>query len=715
MTRPLDVARWPPWLQDRTGSVASAESSSSAVTFPTTPLSGKVYLAIGADLTRPPTSWSWTDISNYVRFTSGISTRQGRADEQSTVSTSAGQLTLDNRDGRFSRRNPNSPYFGSLTFNTPIWATVDPGSGPITRMQMFVNEWPTRWDRSATDSTVPIQCAGIMRRLQQGTVLKSAMRRRVLSPNEPTPAAYWPCEDGSNATTVVSGLPGGRPMVGFVADSGTVGHPEFGSGFGGSTGSLNLLAAPDGEGVSAPVTLASASGFQAEFMIISNFGATVDLVLEFDCGTLSLNIGIGPTTADGSPHHVAVRFVQNGPNVDVTGYRDGVAGATTPVAATLSTSLAISTRNPSQGTDLRLAHLVVYDFASMNVPTTRAPAATAYAGELATTRIRRLAAEEGVPMLCTSGLSPAMGPQPVDTFLNILRDCEKVDQGVLYETNWGLGYQSCNDRTNQPVSLALDKTQRHIAVEPEPADDDQRLRNRWTVSRSDGSQYTKELTSGPLGTQAGGPGLYDDSITVNVNLDTQLVDQAGWRLHFGIDDEDRWPSIAIRLHGTPTLIPSWAVMPFGARMTFANPPSQMAPDLIDAIVEGWAERWDTKSWDAVLATSPYSPYLIGTLAIDTGDTGSTLLILTPDTLTLATAVDTTATSWSVNSSPVWTTNSEMFPRRILWEGEEIRLTNCSGASAPQTWTVVRSVNGIVKAHSAGSSGHLIHPGVLALA
>src|SRR6185369_8246239 len=186
---------------------------------------------LGADLTALPSTWSWTDISNYVRFASGISTRQGRADEQSTVSTSAGQLTLDNRDGRFSRRNPNSPYFGSLTFNTPIWATVDPGSGPITRMQMFVNEWPTRWDRSATDSTVPIQCAGIMRRLQQGTVLKSAMRRAVLSKAQPVPIAYWPFEDGTDATSVASGLANGLPMTG---------SPVFGAAFGGSTGSLDF-------------------------------------------------------------------------------------------------------------------------------------------------------------------------------------------------------------------------------------------------------------------------------------------------------------------------------------------------------------------------------------------------------------------------------------------------------------------------------------------
>src|SRR6185369_11213579 len=98
--------------------------------------------------------------------------------------------TLDNRDGRFSRRNPTGPYYGQLTFNTPIWMTVDPGSGPVTRFTGFVNEWPTRWDRSATDSTVPIQCAGIMRRLQQGTDAKSALRRTITGANATQPVHY---------------------------------------------------------------------------------------------------------------------------------------------------------------------------------------------------------------------------------------------------------------------------------------------------------------------------------------------------------------------------------------------------------------------------------------------------------------------------------------------------------------------------------------------
>ncbi len=137
-------------------------------------------------------------------------------------------------------------------------------------------------------------------------------------------------------------------------------------------------------------------------------------------------------------------------------------------------------------------------------------------------------------------------------------------------------------------------------------------------------------------------------------------------------DEDRWPSIPVRFHATPGLIPTWAAMPFGGRMTAANPPSQVAPDTIDAVVEGWSERWDPFTWVADLNTSPFAPYRVGTLAADTGDVAETTLILTPDTLTLAADVSTTDVTWSINSSPIWTVNAESFPRYIWWEGEVVQ-------------------------------------------
>lgn len=706
---PITPAFWQAWQRGHRNLPApnpATTASPATVTFPTTQLVTRVQIALGADLTQPSTTWQWADITNYVRQDLGISWSTGRPDGSGQVGYGRATLKLDNRDGRFSRRNPNSPYFGLLTRNTPIWVTVDAGSGVRDRIQMFVNEWPTRWsDMSATDSTVTIQCSGALRRLGQGGVVKSALKRTILGANQPTPLAYWPMEEGTDSTVVSSGLSGGSPMVGT---------PVFGAAMGGSDGSLDLAAIRD-SGLSAAVTLPDANGFQVDFTVqTSGFAAAMLL----HCGTIGPYLynsrdGVNPPP-DALPHHVSYRYVQAaGPSVLVTQYYDGVLQYADVAMGgqTLSSILTLTVVNRDGITAGGLCHVAVYAFADVGSPASRAGAATGFAGEMATVRIRRLCGEENVPVVCTSGVSVAMGVQSTDTFLNLLGECEAVDGGVRYEVNWGLGFQALNDRTNMPVSLALDFNQKHIAGTPEPADDDQRLKNRWTVSRTSGSSYVKELATGQTGTTLAG--VYDGSATVNVQTDSQLGDQAGWRTNIGTVDEDRWPTIPLNFTRSTGLIDTWTTLPFGQRVTVSNPPSQMPPDQLDLVIEGFSEAWNPFNWTATINASPFSPYRIGTLAADTGDTSSTLLILTPDTLTLAADVNTTDVSWSIRSSPLWTTAAESFPRNIMWEGELITVTNCTGASSPQTWTVTRSVNGVTKAHTAGSTGRIYRPGVLA--
>lgn len=67
---------------------------------------------------------AWVDISTYVRYSSGVSINRGRPDGQGDLQPSRMTLTLGNPDGRFSNRNPGSPYFGLLGRNTPIRQSV---------------------------------------------------------------------------------------------------------------------------------------------------------------------------------------------------------------------------------------------------------------------------------------------------------------------------------------------------------------------------------------------------------------------------------------------------------------------------------------------------------------------------------------------------------------------------------------------------------------
>ncbi len=673
------------------------------VTFPTTLLPAKTFIALGADLSQPWYTWSWTDITDWVRYRSGISTSQGRPDESGTVRTSSAALTLDNRDGRFSRRNPTGPYYGLLTFNTPIWGTVDAGNGTVTRLAQYVNEWPTRWDKSGNDSTVPIACAGIMRRLAQGASVKSAMRATIAAAN---PTAWWTLEEGTDATRAASAIADGPRLTvaGTVAFGGTTTKPAGASAAVDFSGA-GQLSGPTGiaSGVATSWELETTVAFD-EFPIhnlvgnrytvlsvetpgsaVTQWGITLindiftpttyNLGIVYNQGGIfaSYDTAPGPMVV-GQSYHCRISLSQSGGNIAFKVYVDGTQRVSSTTTGTLYAPTVITLNGELSGADPS-ADPVAMSHPAIWLPTrttsTTYRAADGYAGEQAHARIIRRCGEEGVRLLCLSSVSAALGPQPVATFLDSLRDAESVDLGVLYEVEWGLGYQSLAERYNAAVALPLDFAAGHIAADPlpEPADDDQRLRNLWRAERPGGSEATAELTSGPLGTGTGGPGVYDDAVTVNVAADSQLPSQAGWRVHLGTVDEDRWPSIALHLHGVPSLIPTWTSLPFGARMQLANPPEQVAPDAIDAVIEGWTERWDPHTWDVVLTTSPYRPYEVNVVGAS-GNRGR----VDAASSTLTSDVTSAATTLSVTSpGALWRTGTVNFDIGV--GGERMTVTD----------------------------------------
>lgn len=73
------------------------------------------------------TSRKWTGISQHVYSRdSGVEISRGRPDEGSKTDPASCTLTLDNRDGRYSPRNPESPHYGSIGRNTPLRVWVGP-------------------------------------------------------------------------------------------------------------------------------------------------------------------------------------------------------------------------------------------------------------------------------------------------------------------------------------------------------------------------------------------------------------------------------------------------------------------------------------------------------------------------------------------------------------------------------------------------------------
>lgn len=741
--------RWP--LAVATGAEAAT------VTFPASPLKSRVWIALGADLTASHLTWNWLNITERARHDLGISVTVGRGNESSRVNPARATLKVGNTDGHLTRRNAMSPYFGLLARNTPIWIETDPGSGYVTRFQGYINEWPTRWaDQSGTDAYVTLQCAGVMRRLAQGENLKSAMFRSISgrTPGSLQPIAYWPMEDGSEATSfgsAVTGvsavtpsgsvtfasngeLPGSQSLPSFATNAeATFNIPAYTS-----TGVWMIQLAVNAPTAVVSDTVIATIYTNGEGLIVryelelSPSGAqSVNLNGYDSAGTLQISSivlldGSGPANPLPADFYgnwwsfrISEKTFNSGTEVLGSLYMSGTVDdsvASQGTNATGATSTIRSVRlNAAAATDgIRFGHLGVHADAAL-IPAgsvTQDVLATVgalrgWSGEQAHNRIKRLCREEGVQARALAGSSAQMGAQGRGTLLDVLRECETADGGVLYEHEFGIAYQALSERYNQPVSLALNFDSGHIIM-PTPADDDQRLRNEWTVSRSGSGSFATYRDAADVAAN----GVYDDSATVNVQSDSQLADIAAWKVHIGIVDEDRWPGLPIKLHGSPDLIPSWLAMPLGARLTIDNPPDQMPQDQISLILEGYTERWDQVTWDLTLQTSPASPYTVGVYGSDPH-----VSRYDSDNSSLASAIDSSATSLSVatdSGHAVWTTSAAEFPFDINIGGERMTVTTISSSTSPQTFTVTRSVNGVVKSHAAAAKVSLWEPARYAL-
>ncbi|MFJ3097344.1 hypothetical protein [Streptomyces hydrogenans] len=86
--------------------------------FPDTPLGVRVDMQAGG---------VWTDITADALTRDPITITRGQQDGASVADPSRCTVTLNNKDGRYSPRNPMSPYYGKIGRNTPIRVGVRTG------------------------------------------------------------------------------------------------------------------------------------------------------------------------------------------------------------------------------------------------------------------------------------------------------------------------------------------------------------------------------------------------------------------------------------------------------------------------------------------------------------------------------------------------------------------------------------------------------------
>lgn len=694
---------------------------------------------------------TWLDITDDVYQRDKLTITRGRSDEQSQASPQRMAFTLDNRDGKFSPRNPLSPLYGMIGRNTPVRCKIDNGS--FTRFYGDIPGIAPVWDESHSDNFIQVEAYGILRRLGQGQpVVSNALRDWILQ--QSTLAAYYPLSGGEDTIYSQNIAPGKTGSFrGFNSPLFTYGK-DLGASWLGPGMELNDAPAPTYmEGTGGAV----ASNAAFDFVFQSPALGVLDLQLfptldsywrvrlntSGDAGTLQVtyyddNNGLITETATAAIPALQDTLLHTcrfelrtvaGPNVNYLVYIDGVLvdSGTNSLGQTLS-RIPLFRFNYSRfvnQTVMNMSHLTLWaDNTAANIPsvTDYYDAAFAYTGETAIDRINRVCSDGGIAVV-TGGFaseSMPMGPQFTETRLEQIRDCESTDMGILSEKRDapGLVYLGRTLLYNQSAAFTLNYNGGQVIAPLEPVDDDQVTRNDVTATRREGGFYRYTVDTGPLSTQdpPTGVGRYETEVTVNPETDEFLGPIASWVANIGTLDAARWPSVTVNLNlpGIPAgLRDSIKDADIGDRFVITGLKKAFVYDDISLIIVGYTEVIDPFEHRITFNCMPAEPY--ETFVLESS--GSR--ISSGETSLVNASMTTTATSMSVLSADavtLWTTSGGDMPISIMVGGEEMTVTAISGTTpgSAQTFTVTRSVNGVVKTHSTSEVVRLKRRAVMAL-
>jgi hypothetical protein len=630
------------------------------------------------------------------------------------------------------------------------------------RIHAETSAWPQQWDPTGHDITVQLTANGILRRLgqnAQGQVFQSALYRAYQRLTGSTaPVAYWPCEDGTAATQLASGIGGlamqfstapelagnssflcSNPIPTLVA--GSVWNGAVAPYSGGTDNVLRfLMEVPSG---------GEANGAVIARMVTSGPVAYCDLVYD-TAGALTLNLynsansllgANGPInygTIDGQPVRVSMELQNNGSggiSYNVAVLVPGASLAQTNSDTLASTAIGQVKQviiNPGGALtstaigqiSVQSAWETLFDLNDTQLPDgTWTGALNAWIGEPAANRFSRLCTEEGIACRIqgNADTSVAMGPQTPEAITTLLQECADADRGQITEPRQvlGLGYRTRGSMCNQSPTVIPYSMLMYPLY---PTEDDAIIQNDVTTTQNQDGSFSEQVqATGPLNIQdpandPQGVGRYAVSVPVNLAADAQLADEAGWILHMGTVDENRYPALNVDLASTESGITSLFFdlldLDIGDYVQVTGIPSQLPPDTIDVLVQGTTENIWIKKLALAWACIPQQPW--NTLVWNDPVWGR----WTTDGSTVHTSISSTATSMLVDTtnsaSPLWTTAGGSFPFDILVAGERMTVTNITGTSSPQTFTVTRSVNGVVKSQAAGAAVTLFYTPVWSL-
>ncbi|MFC8625608.1 carbohydrate binding domain-containing protein [Streptomyces anulatus] len=553
------------------------------------------------------------------------------------------------------------------------------GAAEFTRLvPIFVGEvasWPSRWAPSGQDAWVPVEGAGILRRMQQGRkALTSTLRRRIPSGS---PVAYWPMEEGDSATQAYSPVPGCQPLTAPGLDWAAADTLPGSSPLPAITAGATLKAA-------VPAYPASTS-WQLEFVYFRATEPTLLMpILELATGMspwprLSVRMGPGGgvtvmgISADGESssalltggsgpiagqwNRFRLTLTQDGSLVRIAVVIIPIGGAgvawNQSFTGTVGPVRGISASYTSVLEGTAIGHLTFFNRTGVSVMDY---ADHGYTREAAGARALRIATEEGVQLSVLGDPvdSALMGPQRPQTLVELLHECAEADGGILMERPDALGliYRTRTSLYSQAPALVLPYGA--IAPSLEPVEDDQTVRNDLTVTRRGGGSGRAVVETGPLSvlpSERGGVGIYDEAVELNLADDVQAQPMAEWLAHLGTVDEARYPSIKVNLHQRPQLIAAVLRLRIGDLVRLTDLPLWVGDSTTDLHVMQIQHEPRPRAWTVTLVCTPASPYrvwVVGDSVLGRADTDGS-------ELDSSAAVSATSLSVAVTAGPRWIT------------------------------------------------------------
>jgi hypothetical protein len=661
-----------------------------------------------------------------------------------TVRATAGGALLASPD--FTAEASGTTSFDDDQGNT--W-TVQTGASLTDRHYRFFGRtasWtPDHELTGPTSATTQVVAAGLLHQLDQGVspLLSPYTRAHVADdPAVEALVAYWPMEDGQNATSYGSGLPGKPPMAfwgspNLASDSTfacsdkltrtdatwTAHGPVAGYTHTGEVQVRFLAKVPTG-GVSAETALVqfTVAGSAHKWRLMIDTSGNLRLYCYSATDATLLDSGLLGFAALDQALRYSVSLTQDGADVDwtVSTYTPGAASSSY-VSNTLSSQTigrcTYAGPVPYAGvTGGVFGHLGVQAANTGAGDELLAPL-NAHRDETAWERVERLAGEElisrtaGEESMRVGGNDcQPMGFQRVAELVELMRQAAAADTGLLYEPRDrdGLAFRSGAALRSQFPRAELTWAENLLRpFLPKPAD--RRIRNKVKVTRIDGASATSEVTSGPLSTQhfPDGVGIFDEEQKHCLASDSQPRHLAGWATHIGTVREAPWPKIGIDL-AHPVLLADLDLtrdvldLDLGDRLLIVDPPGWLVADDVDQLVVGYTEKITATKYEIIfncMAARPHRQVVYDHPEFRYSGDGT----VTAETLdTTETGVDVTAPG-----GLAWTHDDGDFD--LDCEGERMTVTAITGTAPSYTFTVVRSVNGVVANHASGVSIDLAEP------